>query len=148
MENTSTQTKELLAFVHKNARMGTVTLERLAEKLAAADRGMADEIAAQLCEYRRITDAAERKAKQRGESGDNAGTLAEAAAAAMVELKSIADKSPSHIAEMVIVGSTRGIVSAIRQLRMHPDADSDAVNLACRLLCAEQTNVERMKRFL
>ena len=147
-EKTKEQTKKLLETVRKNAQMGTVTLETLAERLAAAHRGMADIAAEQLEEYRRIADAAGNKVRALGKEPEDAGAVARTAAAAMVSLQSLTDRSPSHIAEMIIIGSTRGVISAIRALRSCPAADPDAIGLACRLVFAERSNIEQLRRYI
>ena len=142
------QTIELLGLVRKNAQMGTITLERLAEKLTASGRGMADAVARQLDEYRLIADAAARRSRDLGEEPEDVCPITRAAALAAIGLQSVADKSPSHIAEMIIIGSTRGMISALRSLRTLRAASSDAAGLACRLLVAEQTNIETMKAYI
>ena len=147
-EKTKTQTTELLEAVRKNAQMGTTTLEILAERLAANERAMAEVITKQLNEYRLIADAAGNNARELGVEPENDCALARTAASAMTSLQTLADKSPSHIAEMVIVGSTRGMISSLRALRTHPEADSDAIGLASRLLLAEANNIEELKRYL
>ena len=142
------QTEKLLSFVRKNAQMGTTTLERLAETLADADRSMTDTVSRQLGEYRAIADAAGTRARALGSEPEDVGGIARAAATAILGLQSIADKSASHIAEMIIVGSVRGVISVRRQIRLNPDADSDAVNLAYRLLCTERTNIDRLMYYV
>lgn len=138
------QTEKLLSFVRKNAQMGTTTLERLAEILGAADRGMTDIVSRQLNEYRHIADAAGTRARALGSEPEDVGGIARAAATAILGLQSIADKSASHIAEMIVIGSARGVISALRQIRLNPNADSDAINLAYRLLCTERMNIDRL----
>ena len=142
------ETAELLGFVRQNAQMGVVTLERLAERLNAADRSMTDIITKQLNEYRAVADAATLRARELGDEPKDVCPLTRTAAVTMLDLQSIADRSPSHIAEMVIVGSTRGYISALRHIRRCPSASSDALGLAYRLLCTEYANIEGLKRYL
>lgn len=148
MKDSKESTKELFEFIRKNAEMGTVTLKKMSDILENADRSMADVITKQLTEYSRIFDAAGNKLRALGEEGENVSVFARTAANAMLSVQSIADKSPSHLAEMVIIGSIRGVISCLRQIRLNQNADSDAVNLAYRLLCAEQANIDELKRYL
>ena len=82
-----------------------------------------------------------------GEDAGGAG-LAGVAANAMLKASSLADSSPSHIAEMIIIGSTRGVIELTRHLRDCMDSDIDAADLGYRLLSIEQNNIDDMKHYL
>jgi hypothetical protein len=60
----------------------------------------------------------------------------------------VTNKNPSHIAEMMIQGSTMGIIDITKNLKEYADADKDISALANRLLKFEQQNIEEMKKFL
>jgi len=51
-------------------------------------------------------------------------------------------------AEMLIQGSTMGIVNVTKKLKQYIEAHKDISALANRLLVFEQQNVEEMKKFL
>lgn len=137
---------ELLQFIRQNAQMGTVTLTRLGEMLEAGF--MKDTVTKQLAEYDAVFSEAGAKLEAGGEETKDVSHVVQAAATAMLGMQSLADRSPSHIAEIVIVGSTRGIIQIIRRIRDCRGASSDSVNLAYRLLVIEQNNINDLKRFL
>ena len=58
------------------------------------------------------------------------------------------DDSRSRIAEMMIQGTTMGIVKTIRHIRDYEGDDPDARKLAQKLLDTQEKNVEQMKAFL
>lgn len=137
---------ELLQFVRQNAQMGTVTLSALSEMPIGED--VKKVLASQLAEYQAVFDAAGNKLTAAGEDTKNVGTVTQVAATAMLNMQSLLDKSDSHIAEMVMVGSARGIVSVTRRIRENPNGNIDCVNLAYRLLAVEERNFCELKRFL
>lgn len=51
------------------------------------------------------------------------------------------NKSPSHISEMMIRGSTMGIVDITKKIKEYDDADKVILNLANDLLKFEQRNI-------
>ncbi|MNJ03052.1 hypothetical protein D3C73_1632290 [compost metagenome] len=58
------------------------------------------------------------------------------------------DDSHSHIAEMIIKGSTMGVTDVTKHLNKFDDVDSDIINLANKLLKIEENNIEEMKNYL
>ena len=58
------------------------------------------------------------------------------------------DDSRSKIAEMMIQGTTMGIVKTIRHLRDYEGDDQQALELGRRLLQTQESNVEKMKAYL
>ena len=61
----------------------------------------------------------------------------------------MADDSTSHIAKMLIQGSTMGAVQMTRRLhQLTGRADPALVELGQRLLRTEEQNIQEMKRFL
>ena len=66
----------------------------------------------------------------------------------MIRAKTLTDRSPSRIAEMMIQGSTMGTIQMTRRLHSCEAADAEALLLAHKLLRTEENNIEQMKEFL
>ena len=66
----------------------------------------------------------------------------------MINMQTMTDKSPSHIAEMLIIGSNMGIINAVKKLKEYKDAEPDIIALMERLLRFEENNVQQLKAFL
>ena len=67
----------------------------------------------------------------------------------MINMQTITDKSASHIAEMVMIGSNMGVIDAVKNINRYKDkASSDVVALMQRLKEFEENNIERLKKFL
>lgn len=68
---------------------------------------------------------------------------------AMLQAHTIADHSTSRLAELMIRGNTMGTVQMTRRLhQLSVGADRELVALGQQLLCAEEQNIQEMKRFL
>lgn len=137
---------ELLQFIRQNAQMGTVTLSTLANMLG--EGSMKTTVKKQLAEYQFVFEVAGRKLDTAQAEAKDVSPMMQTAATAMINIQSITDKSESHIAEMVIVGSTRGVIETTRRIRDYKDANVDVVNLAFRLLSIEQNNIDDLKHYV
>ena len=138
---------ELLKFIGQNARMGTITLSALEKALPEGE--MKRSVVKQLKEYELIVRVSDDKLAAAGEDPKDINAVARTAATAMLGAQTVADKSESHIAEMIIIGSTRGVIEITRRLRdFREGADVDAADLGYRLLSIEQNNVDDMKHYL
>ena len=67
----------------------------------------------------------------------------------MVKLQTMAEYSTSHIAKMLIQGSSMGITEAVKKLHQYEnDVEKDIKKLMERLQEFEEENVEKLKEFL
>jgi hypothetical protein len=66
----------------------------------------------------------------------------------MINMQTMTDKTPSHISEMLIIGSNMGIIDAIKNLKKYKDAEPSIVKLMEKLLKFEEDNVQQLKQFL
>ncbi len=137
---------ELLNFIHQNAEMGKDTIGQL---LGIVEDGpFKEKLGYQYKEYNEIFDIARDRIQQGKESSKGIGELAKLRSYIMINLSTLMNKTPSHIAEMMIQGSTMGIIDITKKLKEYGDADIDIQLLGERLLKFEQQSVEEMKGFL
>jgi hypothetical protein len=66
----------------------------------------------------------------------------------MINLQTLTDKTPSHIAEMLIIGSNMGVINAIRNIRKYNDAEPQIVGLMEKLREFEENNIRQLKAYL
>lgn len=138
--------EELLNYIHQNSEMGIGTIQHLLE--ITKDQEYSKTLEAQKNEYEKINLAATEKLKERDKAAKDIGFMAKASSYAMIDWKTLRDKSSSYISQMMIQGSTMGIIQITKKLKEYDNADSDIINLATKLLEFEQRNVEECKRFL
>lgn len=136
----------LLKYIRQNAQMGTLTLTKTISIID--DIYLRKILEDQLIEYQMIFDYAGGQISKLGDNPKEISKFVKYSATTMIDMQALTDKSSSHIAEMIIIGSTRGIVAIYQKLRDYKDADVEYINLTYRLLAIEQSNLEQLKRFL
>lgn len=137
---------ELLNYIYQNAEMGKNTISQLIG--ISQDQEYKKLLQSQLEEYISIYGSADEKLKGLNKEAKNINSLSKASTYVMINLKTLANKSPSHISEMLIQGSTMGIIDLTKKLKEYADADLEILSLADKLLKFEQDNVEECKKYL
>ncbi len=65
-----------------------------------------------------------------------------------VEMNTMADKSNSKIAEMMLQGTNMGIIEGIKLKNEYPDLDNSVKNILNEFISFQQNNVEQLKKYL
>ncbi len=137
---------ELLNYIFQNSQMGLDTINQLLE--IVKDDAFSKCLQTQIVEYRSINNTAKDHLHQNGYEEKSIGKLAKISTYMSINMQTLTDKSPSHIAEMLILGSTMGIIQATRNIKKYSGADKTALDLMNQLLKFEQDNVEQLKQYL
>lgn len=139
---------ELLNFIYQNAEMGVNTIHQILE--INEDSKFADQLNSQLKEYQEINLQAKQKLNENGCEEKGISGMEKIRAYLMINFQTLTEKgkSPSHIAEMMIIGSNMGVIDAIKKLREYNEADKEIIKLMERLLKFEEENIKKLKEFL
>lgn len=137
---------EFLNYIYQNSHMGIDTIKQLLE--IVEDKQFSDTLQLQLKEYENINNIAKKKLNDLGHQEKDIGNMQKIGAYMSISIKTLMDKSPAHIAEMLIEGSTMGIVDATKHINEYDKANKDIIDIANQLLKTEQNNVEQLKKFL
>jgi len=138
---------ELLNFVYQNSQMGVATIEHL--KDIVKDEEFKKQLDYQFNEYKNFHEEAKAMLNRNGYDEKGIGTFDKIKTYLMINMETLTDKSASHIAEMLIIGSNMGIIDAIKNIRKYKDdAEADILDLMQRLLIFEEKNVEKLKNYL
>lgn len=135
---------KLLGRVHKNSQVGLFTLPKLNE--IVDDPSFKQFLSENEEEYKNIYYSAERL--KNTHSLLDMSALAKFRTRAMLNLSTYKDKSTSHIAEMLIMGSTAGIIDMKKSLRKYSDAPESSKELAQSLVDIEEKSIEVLKQYL
>lgn len=148
MEEVSNMTEnvELLNYIYQNAEMGKNTVSQLVG--IAENKAYKELLLSQFKEYNAIFGRADKAIKKRKTQPKKIDMFSKASTYVMITMKTIRDKSPSHISEMLIQGNTMGIIDLTKRLNEYDDADKEVLKLAKRLLELEHSNIEECKKFL
>lgn len=138
---------ELLNFVYQNSGMGVDTLNQLLDIVEGDD--FRKQIESQLKGYRDFNEKAKAMLHENGYNEKDISAFQKITSNVMINVKTLTDKSNSHIAEMMLTGSNMGIIDAIKSIKKYEhDAEKDIVSLMNKLLDFEEKNVEKLKEFL
>lgn len=137
---------ELLNFIYQNSEMGVTTIKQLLD--ISTNQEFNQLLRSQLNEYTEINKQARALLNQNGCDEKGLSKLEKIRTYMMISLQTLTDKSPSHIAEMMIIGSNMGILDATKNLKHYTDAEKDIKALMNRLLKFEENNVQQLKEFL
>ncbi|SHF26288.1 MULTISPECIES: hypothetical protein [Caloramator] len=137
---------ELLNYIHQNAQMGIETIKQLLKE--TKDENMKNVLQKHLNEYQKFYDMADNKLKSKNIEPKELNLLSKAFTDLMINLKTLRDKSPSHMAEMLIQGSTMGIVDMTKKIKEYQGVEKETLDIANGLLQFEQKSVDEYKGFL
>ena len=137
---------EFLNYIYQNAEMGKSTISELIN--IVKDEPFKKSLESQLKEYTEIFSASGDLIKQEKETSKGIGTVIKLTSYIIINFKTLTNKTPSHISQMLIQGSTMGIIDVTKHLKEYKDVNKNIKDLADRLLKFEQQNVEEMKKFL
>lgn len=137
---------ELLNFIYQNSQMGVDTIRQLIG--VVEDKELKEHLKKQFQGYETFHHTAKELLNQHGYDEKGLGMMEKARTYFMINLQTIADQSASHIASMLITGSSMGIVEAIQKYRQYEDANPDIRELMDKLRKFEEHNMEKLKEFL
>ena len=138
--------QEVLSSILKTTQMGQVGIRSVQDK--AVGTGLQKALESQLKEYDSIESQAHALASQRGwELPElNAGVKLMSDMASRMQLSY--GHSDSKIADMMIIGNTRGMVKGLKNLHHWKEHDSQIETLSRKLIDTEVANIRQMQPFL
>lgn len=139
-------TKEILNYMVRNTQMGCNTLKQLCEDVETS--ALKQELQTQQEHYSDVLNRATVMLHSMGEDAEKLSPMTKASTYIGVAANTMRDTSPRHMADMLIQGSTMGIVDITKRLKDYPHVTPEAHALADSLLHFEQDNIEHLKAFL
>ena len=137
---------ELLNFIYQNSQMGVDTINQLIDIVECEK--LKKQLESQFNEYKAINSAAQKALNENGYDEKGIGALDKIKTYLMINMQTLADKTPSHISEMLIIGSNMGVINAVKNLKKYESAEPNIVSLMERLLKFEEKNIQQLKAFL
>ncbi len=138
--------EKLLNEIHKNARVGKGTLERVLSSIGEID--ICDDLKRQLKGYDGFCDKSKQMLENEGKQVNKSDTLQNLSMGIGVKMNLMIDDSSSHVAQMVIEGSNMGIIDMTKALNDGKSIAKPYKELAEGLIQFEQNNIESLKKYL
>lgn len=137
---------ELLNFVYQNAQMGVNTLTQLLDIVEEGE--LTRHIRAQQEGYRAMEAEARKLLEEHGCDEKGLTAFEKIRTYLMIDLQTLGDKSASHVAEMLMIGSNMGVINAVKNLKRYAGAEKRIRALMERLQRFEEDNLQQLKKFL
>lgn len=139
---------ELLNFIYQNAQMGVETINQLLEMIKDDDflRYLKEKREG----YEKMLKDAKNKLNEHGYNEDGLTTFEKIKTYFMINMQTLNDDSTSHIAEMMMIGSTMGVINTIRCLKKYQQAqvDKNLLMMMETLQSFEEKSYQDLKIFL
>ncbi len=137
---------KVLHEVQKNAKMAMKAIDTISEKIY--DDGLSMQVTRESMKYSDIYNKAtgrllEAKTAPYKESGFSDIMIKNA-----VRTNTMFNTSTSHIAELLIQGSNRGLTSMWKAINHNENAGNVSMEIAKELMDFEEKNIERLKQYL
>ena len=138
----------MLESLYKNMRMGSDSAIKVIEKATDADFKRA--LTNQLNGYDKFAEKVKCQLNKLGYKEKDENIMAKMGVSIGMTMNTIMDSSDSHLAQMVVEGSTMAITDTLKILRENENTGVSecSVSLARDIISFEEKNVEIMKKFI
>lgn len=137
---------EMLNYIYQNAEMGKNTIEQILKEVK--DLEFREILKEQLKDYEYVSNKCDTLLNVEGKLPKGIDVMPKIMSYFKIKLDTLKDDTSSHIAEMMINGSTMGVTDITKNLNKYHDVDNNTKDLASRLLKIEQDNIEALKPYL
>ena len=137
---------DMLKCIAQNAEMGCQGVTAVRKRID--NKAVDDLLLTQLTRYGKIFHAAGQMLRNRGESVHHISPVAKTMTRLSAQMDLRRDSTPSHVAEMMIKGSTMGVNKLVHNLREYDRADSSVTLLAKKLLDTEEEHIRELRAFI
>ncbi len=142
----NTRNAQFLNKIYQNAQMASESIATLSQKVQ--DKNLLSDLNTQHQQYTAITAKATSALANENELPREKNVLEQASAWSGIQMNTMFDKSPDHIAEMMIQGSVMGIIDMTRTIKQYSDVPQNLKTIGYELITAEENNFQRMKNYL
>lgn len=132
--------------VHKGAKMGMDSISTISEKVS--EPNLKDNLSFQYTQYGDILDSVNEIYKKYGDIPKDNNPMNEVMSWTGIQMNTLTNKSNSHIADMLIQGTTMGIIEGRKLLNQNPNIDEEVRQVLNTFVKMQENNVEKLKTFL
>ena len=140
------QNEELLNKIYQDTKMGEENINVLLQSVG--DTKLRGDLITQMEGYASLNTKAKRRIYEDRENPVEEAFFTKLMASGMTRINAATANTPQKIAQMMIEGSTMGIVEAQKTLNHCSGASKPVRKLANEVISFEQNNIERLKEYL
>ena len=138
--------KYVLNEVGKGLQMGMDSITNITEKLE--DKGFKEVLLNQYNEYDDLLNRVNDEITKFSDVPEQLNPIQKAMGWMGVELNTLADKSNSKIAELMLQGTNMGIIEGVKLLNHNPDVENNIKNILTDFVAFQEHTVEKLKKYL
>lgn len=142
----SNQNENLLEEIYHATKMGLEATQVILPKVK--DDDLKDDVRMQRDCYEDFADKSEKMLKKSGKMPEEKSAMKKATLWGAIQLNTLADTTTEHIAEIMINGTTMGIVDMTKKLNDLDDSDAGAKKLALDYIKSEEEHIDALKKHL
>lgn len=148
MSDTVNKTGELASAIYKNVRMGSDLIVTMMPKID--NQQLKSDVTEQLATYEKYAAKVKSLIKQSGEAPKEESMISKWMAKMGVQMNTMTDSTTSHLAEMMIQGSTMNVTDLLRKIHESESCDggSTEMSIAREVVEFEENNIEKLKDYL
>lgn len=140
------ENEDLLKEIYKATQMGLEATKEILNKVE--DASLHDQIVEQRKNYKGMSLKAKAMLREQGEVPLGAKASKKIMVKSAVTMNTLTNRSPSHIAELMINGTTMGIIDMTKRMNRLDYSDAGAKQLAEEFISNQQQSIENLKGFL
>lgn len=140
------RTVKLIDDAYKTVRMGSYAIDCIMDKIE--DKKLESLMHKQNKYYLESTKSIEALAPKFNHELSDINCMAKGMSGASINMKTMFNKENSHIAEMLIEGTTMGITTLIKERNENNDLDKDLLGIVDKIIGYLEDFVESLKEFL
>lgn len=136
----------LLKDIQKNTHTAMTTIDSLLDK--TEDNEFTIKLSRQSIGYAAIHNDAVEKLIDQGSGTYRSNQLNDLALRGNIYANTLLNTTTSHLADMMIQGSSKGMTNIYKSVKHHVQAEEKSIELAQRLIDFEEKNIKIMKEYL
>ena len=139
---------ELLGLIYKNVKMGSESIINLMPKVA--DDKLKSDMTEKMNSYETYARKAEDLLLENGKRPKEENLVTKLSSKAGIAMNTMIDSTTSHIAQMMIEGSTMNVTDLTKNIHKYDceGAENDVLSFARDIVNFEEKNIENMNQYL
>lgn len=148
MTETISKSGELAAAIYKNVKMGSDLIMTMLPKIE--NQQLKSYVTEQLASYEKYASEVKTLINKSGDEPKEESLISKWMAKMGIQMNTLTDSTTSHLAEMMIQGSTMNVTDLLRKIHESENSDGQAgeISLAREIVDFEEKNIENLKEYL
>lgn len=138
--------KYILNEIGKGLQMGLDSISNITEKVD--DQELKDDLLNQYAEYSSLLKRTNEEISHYSDVPEQLNPMQKAMGWVSIEMNTLADKSNSKIAEMMLKGTNMGIIEGVKLWNNNPDTTHEIKSILKDFIAFQEHTVEKLKKYL